>query len=189
MNPEIVVVGTSLGGLSALEILLGRLPKEFPLPIAVVQHRGVGSDETLTILLQVHCALPVLEPEDKEPIEGGRVYIAPPDYHLLVDRGSFALSTEAKVCYARPSIDVMFESAAESYRSGVIGVVLTGASRDGSMGLARIKERGGLAVVQDPKEAEAPAMPEAAIARVKADRVLPLPKIASFLNMCCHMEH
>jgi two-component system chemotaxis response regulator CheB len=188
MVPELVVVGTSLGGLSALEILLGGLPKAFPLPIAVVQHRGVESDETLALLLQVHCALPVLEPDDKDPIEGGRVYLAPPDYHLLVDRGSFSLSTEPKVCYARPAIDVLFESAAEAYRESVIGVVLTGASKDGSQGLARIKERGGLAVVQDPKGAESATMPEAAIARVKVDRVLTLPEIAPFLNLCCHMD-
>jgi two-component system, chemotaxis family, protein-glutamate methylesterase/glutaminase len=188
MSHELIVIGTSLGGLSALEILFGGLPSEFSLPIAVVQHRGVESDETLALLLQVHCALPVIEPDDKDPIEGGRVYLAPPDYHLLVDRGCFALSTEPKVCYARPSIDVLFESAANSYREGVIGVVLTGASRDGAQGLAKIKERGGLAVVQDPREAESPTMPEAAIARVKVDRVLPLPEIAPFLNLCCHME-
>lgn len=187
MKADLVVVGTSLGGLAALEILLGGLPREFPLPVAVVQHRGIDSDDTLTLLLQVHCQLTVMEPDDKEPIESGRVYIAPPGYHLLVDRGSFALSMDAKVCYARPSIDVLFESAAESYRERVIGVVLTGASKDGSEGLARIKERGGLAVVQDPKGAEAPTMPEAAIAKVKVDRVLPLPEIAPFLNLYCHM--
>ncbi|MCK6587987.1 MAG: chemotaxis protein CheB [Polyangiaceae bacterium] len=188
MKAEIVVVGTSLGGLAALEILLSGLPREFPLPIAIVQHRGVESDDTLILLLQVHSALPVLEPDDKDPIEGGRVYIAPAGYHLLVDRGSFALSTDGKVCYARPSIDVLFDSAAESYKSGVIGVVLTGASRDGSEGLARIKERGGFAVVQDPKGAEAPTMPEAAIARVKVDRILPLPEIAPLLNLMSHMS-
>lgn len=184
---DIVVVGTSLGGLAALEILLSGLPAEFPLPVAIVQHRGMDSDETLMLLLQVHCALPVSEPDDKDPIEPGRIYLAPPGYHLLVDRGSFALSMDAKVCYARPSIDVLFESAAEAYKERVIGVVLTGASRDGSEGLARIKERGGLAVVQDPKGAEAPTMPEAAIAKVKVDRILPLPEIAPFLDLYCHM--
>jgi two-component system chemotaxis response regulator CheB len=188
MRADLVVVGTSLGGLAALEILLSGLPREFPLPIAIVQHRGIESDDTLMLLLQVHCALAVLEPDDKDPIERGRVYLAPAGYHLLVDRGSFALSMDAKVCYARPSIDVLFESAAESYKERVIGVVLTGASRDGSEGLARIKERGGLAVVQDPKGAEAPTMPEAAIAKVKADRILPLPEIASYLNLLCHMS-
>ena len=178
---DIVVVGTSLGGLAALEILLSGLPAEFPLPVAIVQHRGMDSDETLMLLLQVHCALPVSEPDDKDPIEPGRIYLAPPGYHLLVDRGSFALSMDAKVCYARPSIDVLFESAAEAYKERVIGVVLTGASRDGSEGLARIKGRGGLAVVQDPKGAEAPTMPEAAIAKVKVDRILPLPQIGLHL--------
>lgn len=187
MALELVVVGTSLGGLSALEILLSGLPKEFPLPIAIVQHRLAQSDETLGLLLQVHCALPVGEPDDKEPIEPGRVYLAPPDYHLLVDRGSFALSTEGRVCYARPSIDVLFESAAIAYSERVIGVILTGASKDGSQGLARVKERGGMAVVQAPATAESATMPEAAIAATKVDRILPLPEIAGFLNLCCHM--
>jgi two-component system chemotaxis response regulator CheB len=187
MATELVVIGTSLGGLSALEILLRALPREFPLPIAVVQHRLADSDDTLSLVLQIHCALPVVEPDDKDPIEPGRVYIAPADYHLLVDRGSFSLSTEAKVCYARPSIDVLFESAAESYGEGVIGVILTGASRDGSYGLSKIKERGGVTVVQDPATAESPTMPEAAIAAAKVDRVLPLQDIAAFLNLCCHM--
>jgi two-component system, chemotaxis family, protein-glutamate methylesterase/glutaminase len=185
MRTELVVVGTSLGGLSALEILLGGLPAELPLAIAVVQHRGLDAQDTLALLLQLHCALPVGEPEDKEPIEKGRVYIAPADYHLLVDRGSFALSTEAKVCYARPSIDVLFESAADAYSDALLGVVLTGASRDGSRGLARIKERGGLAVVQSPATAESAVMPEAAIEATKVDHVLPLTEIAGYLIRRC----
>ena len=187
MGHELVVVGTSLGGLSALEILLSGLPEEFRLPIVVVQHRLAQSDDTLSLILQLHTKLRVGEPEDKEPIEPGRVYIAPPDYHLMVDRGMFALSTEPKVCHARPSIDVLFESAAHAYRKTVIGVVLTGASRDGAQGLAMIKERGGLTVVQSPSTAESATMPEAAIAATQVDRILPLVEIGPFLNLCSHM--
>ena len=112
----------------------------------------------------------------------GRVYLAPRDYHLLVERGHFALSTEAPVYFARPSIDVLFESAADAYGEGVVGVVLTGANGDGARGLARIKAAGGLAVVQEPATARAPEMPSAAIEAADVDRVLPLPEIAAFLN-------
>lgn len=188
MTAELVVIGTSMGGLSALEILCSGLPKDFPLAVAIVQHRHIDSDETLSLLLQVHCPLPVREAEDKEPIEGGRIYVAPADYHLLVDRGSFALSTEPKVCYARPSIDVLFETAADAYKEQLIGVILTGASKDGSQGLARVKERGGLTVVQSPATAESAVMPEAALAASQVDRVLPLVEIAAFLDLCCQMR-
>src|SRR5689334_18266578 len=118
---EIAVIGTSLGGLSALETLLPGLPADLPIAVAIVQHRLAQSDDTLVRLLTSRCALPVTEPEDKEPVLAGRVYVAPPDYHLLVDRGSFSLSTEARVRYARPSIDVLFDSAAHAYGPCVIG--------------------------------------------------------------------
>jgi two-component system chemotaxis response regulator CheB len=182
---RVVVIGTSLGGMRALETLLRGLMVDFPLPIAIVQHRGVDSDQQsqLTRLLQLHCALTVCEANDKEPMTGGRVYLAPPDYHLLVDEGRFALSVDERVCHARPSIDVLFESAADSYREGVLGVVLTGASADGVHGAACIKRRGGSVVAQDPRTAEAPTMPEAAIAAGVVDRVLPLAEIAPFLNL------
>jgi two-component system, chemotaxis family, protein-glutamate methylesterase/glutaminase len=181
MAAELVVVGTSLGGVSALEIVLSGLPDHFPLAIAVVQHRGADPNDILSLVLQMHSALPVVEPDDKEPIEAGRVYIAPADYHLLVDRGSFALSTEPKVCHARPSIDVLFESAADSYGSDLIGVILTGANADGSRGLSRVKQRGGFTIVQSPATAESAVMPEAAIAAVAVDRILPLPEISRLL--------
>ena len=185
MAVELVVVGTSLGGLSALEIVLGGLPDHFPLAIVVVQHRGIDPNDILSLVLQVHCALPVSEPDDKEPIEGGRIYVAPADYHLLVERGSFALSTEPKVSHARPSIDVLFESAADSYRRALIGVILTGANADGARGLARVKARGGLTVVQAPATAECAVMPEAAIAATAVDRILPLAEIPGFLVQRC----
>jgi len=185
MPVELVVIGTSLGGFSALEILLGNLPREFPVPIAVVQHRMADADSTLSLVLQVHSALPLSEPDDKDPIEPGHVYMAPPDYHLLVERGSFALSTEQRVCHARPSIDVLFESAAHAYGAGLVGVILTGANHDGARGLACIKQRGGFTIVESPTTAESPAMPKAAIAACRVDRILPLSEIAAFLGRHC----
>jgi len=181
-----VVIGTSLGGLRALQVLLTGLPKNFPLPVAIAQHRHKNSDETLSLFLQQHCALPVTEAEDKETILPGRVYLAPADYHLLVEGARFALSTEAPVCYARPSIDVLFESAADAYREKAIGAILTGASSDGSQGLLQIKRRGGLAVVQEPTTAEAKTMPSAAIAAVAVDWIVPLGEIAPLIVKLCN---
>ena len=132
--------------------------------------------------------MPVEEPEDKDPIIQGHIYIAPPDYHLLVEYGSFSLSTEEPVIFARPSIDVLFESAAESYGEKAIGVILTGANSDGSHGVAAIKTHGGLVIVQDPVTAEAPAMPESAIKATQIDRILPLSEISPFLVKICSPE-
>ena len=180
MQYEIVVVGTSLGGLKALQTLLAGLPKDFPLPVAIVQHRGKASGDGLAAFLQTASALQVREAEDKEPIVPGMVYLAPADYHLLVESGAFMLSTEAPVAFSRPSVDVLFESAADAYGAGVIGVVLTGANIDGARGAVAIKRRGGLVVVQDPATAEAVAMPEAARA-AGCDHILPLLDIPPFL--------
>jgi two-component system chemotaxis response regulator CheB len=132
--------------------------------------------------LQSHCALPVAEVNDKDRIIAGRVYLAPADYHLLVDVGHFALSTDARVCYARPSIDVLFESAADVYRDRVIGVILTGASSDGALGAARIKKLGGRVVAQDPATAESPVMPRAAINAGVVSEVLLLSDMALYLS-------
>jgi len=178
---KIVVIGASLGGLRALGTLLSGLPEDFPLPVAIVQHRSSDLDNTLTPILQRHSALTVIEAEDKELIRAGQVYLSPANYHLMVEEGNFALSTDAAIAYARPSIDVLFESAADTYEEGVIGVLLTGANADGAQGLARIKERGGLSVVQEPSTAESSIMPKAAIAASVIDRVLPLSEIAPFL--------
>lgn len=192
---KIVVVGTSLGGLNALQVLLSGLPQSFPLPIAIVQHRHKDSDDTLSIFLQQYCALPLSEVEDKEAIAPGRVYLAPADYHLLVEGDHLTLSTEAPVCHARPSINVLFESAADTYGEEVIGVILTGASNDGSQGLLQIKACGGLAVVQEPTTAQCAIMPKAAIdalqqrypnAAVAVNWILPLGDIAPLLVKICH---
>jgi two-component system, chemotaxis family, protein-glutamate methylesterase/glutaminase len=177
----VVVVGTSLGGLCALKVLLAALPRGFPLPTAIVQHREPAADDGLAQLLGSQAALPVSEPYDKERLEPGHVYLAPANYHLLVEPGRLALSTEAPVNHARPSVDVLFESAAEAYGSGVVAVVLTGANNDGAKGCARIKERGGVVIVQDPTSAESGSMPAAAMAASRVDKVLPLPELAVFL--------
>jgi two-component system chemotaxis response regulator CheB len=182
MRPEVITVGTSLGGLHALLTLLRHLPADLPVPILVVQHRGTQSESGLVEMLQEHTALRVLEAEDKAALAAGTVYLAAPDYHLLVEEpGAIALSTEAPVRSARPSIDVLFESAADAYGAGVLGVLLTGASADGASGLARIKAAGGRAIVQDPATAECAAMPAAGIAATPVDYILPLESIGEYL--------
>ena len=183
---QLIAVGASWGGLHAVSRLLETLPAELDLPIAVAQHRGPEARQTdLASLLQTAALRPVREVTDKDPIEPGIVYLAPPDYHLLVEGGHFALSTDARVNYARPSVDVLFESAADAFGQAAIGIVLTGANEDGAAGLARIKEAGGVAIVQDPRTAERSRMPEAAIAATKADVVLPLDEIGPFLRGLC----
>lgn len=185
----LVVVGTSLGGLAALEQLLAGLPSRFPWPVVIVQHRSRYSESTLADLLQRHTALRVREPVDKEELQPGHAYLAPADYHLLIDGRHLALSTEAPVLYARPSIDVLFESAAESFGAAVVGVALTSASADGARGAARIKARGGRLVVQAPETAECPVLPRAVLAATPVDHVLPLEAIAPFLVSLCHGDY
>jgi len=178
---DLVVMGTSTGGLHALTRLLSALPADFPLPIAIVQHRSRDSDERLAALLSGASPIPVFEAEDKEPLRGPGVYLSPPDYHLLIEADWVALSTEEPVAYSRPSIDALFESAAYSHGSGVIGVLLTGANQDGTRGLQRIKEHGGYVIVQNPDSAESAFMPKHAVKNLLPDRVLNLEQIPSEL--------
>ena len=186
MKPfQFVAVGTSLGGFNALTTMLSALPKDFSLPIAVVQHRSNEDSDSLASLLEKRSPLPVVEIDDKESIENGQIYVCPSNYHVLVEEGRFALSTDAPVLHARPSIDVLFESAADSFGENVVGILLTGMSKDGSAGLKRIKERGGFAIVQDPAAAEGRVMPKAAIDAVLVDKILPLEEIAPFLTTLC----
>jgi two-component system chemotaxis response regulator CheB len=185
MTARLIVMGTSLGGLSALRTVLGNLPGDFAVPIAIVQHRHKESDNNLSCFLQQYVSLPIREVEDKDKTQPKQIYLAPADYHLLVESGHFSLSTDDPVSYARPSIDVLFESAAEVYGSDLIGVLMTGANQDGAKGLAQIKARGGLVIVQDPKTAESPIMPEAAIASVQVNWILPLEQIAPCLLRLC----
>lgn len=177
----IVVVGTSWGGLAALRTLAAGLPVNYEIPTAIVQHRHRQSDELLARFLQEHTRLRVREVEDKQPIEPGALFVAPANYHMLVEYGHFALSIDAPVRYSRPSIDLALMSAADAYRHRCVGVVLTGGSDDGAMGLRRVADRGGMPVVQDPATAEAKAMPTAALRAVPTARVFPLERIAPFL--------
>ena len=182
MAYAIVVVGTSWGGLSAVRELIKALPRAFTLPLVVVQHRHPESDHLLSTLLQDTTPLPVSEVEDKSPIAPGGVYLAPADYHLLVEDGHFSLSMDEPVQYSRPSIDVAFASVADAYGRRAVGVVLTGANADGARGLRRIVDRGGLGFVQTPATAESPAMPAAAMQAVPEARVMTIAEIGAALG-------
>jgi two-component system chemotaxis response regulator CheB len=177
---RMVAVGASAGGLAALRTLMHGLPPEFELPVVVVQHRSRDSQH-LCELLQECTPLNVNEVNDKEEVRDGCVYVAPPDYHLLVDGGSFALTVDEPVRFSRPSIDVTFLSVAAAYGPDAIGVVLTGANADGAAGLRRIREAGGAAVVQDPGTAEVHVMPRAALRAVPDACVLPVERIGPYL--------
>ncbi len=186
MSYEVIAVGASWGGLQAVGTLLEGIPHELDQAIVIAQHRSPeASRGVLESLLQRHIGRPVCEPGDKQAIEPCRVYVAPADYHLLVEDGHFALSVEARVQFARPSIDVLFESVAEVYRDRAIGIVLTGANEDGAAGLAAIKRNGGVSLVQDPETAARRSMPDAAIAGSVADAILPLEQIGPFLHGLC----
>jgi two-component system, chemotaxis family, protein-glutamate methylesterase/glutaminase len=171
---EIVVIGASWGGLEALTRIVGGLPVNFGAPLVIVQHRGRASEPLLAELLQDETRLRVTEPDDKEPLRPGHIYVAPADYHLLVDDDHLSLEVDAPVRYSRPSIDVTFMSASETFGRRVVGVVLTGANADGSRGLRSIVDRGGVGLVQDPSSAEMPIMPRAAVAAVPEAQVLEL---------------
>jgi two-component system chemotaxis response regulator CheB len=187
MTYGIVVVGASWGGLHAVSDLLAVIPPEVDLPLVLAQHRAADSErDSLEALLQRHTRRPVREAGDKDAIRPGHVYVAPPDYHLLVDaEGTFALSVDERVQYARPSVDVLFESAADAYGERTIGIVLTGANADGAAGLLAIQDVGGVTIVQDPETAEARQMPDAAIRATAADAVLPVDEMGKFLKGLC----
>lgn len=177
----VVAVGCSWGGLDALSTLLEGLPADLPAAIVIVQHR-MHRPSDLGSLLGKHTSWTVCEAEDKEGLSPGRVYLAPPGYHLLVDGDRFALSTEGPVRNSRPSVDVFFESVAEAYGPRVIGVVLTGANDDGAVGLSEIVRNGGTAIVQDPATAERAVMPEAALATGVDALVVPMPELSGTLT-------
>jgi two-component system, chemotaxis family, protein-glutamate methylesterase/glutaminase len=183
LAPEAIVIGASAGALEVLSNLLPALPSDYRLPILIVVHLPPDKTNLFAELLRARCAIRVREAEDKEPIEPGVVYFAPPDYHLLVEEDKrLSLSDDEPVLFSRPSIDVLFESAADAYGGGLIGVVLTGANSDGANGLKAVVEAGGVAVVQSPGSAYAVAMPEAAIATCPDARVLPVNEIAAYLR-------
>lgn len=166
-------MGSSAGGLAVLGQILSVLPPDFPVPLIAVQHLHPRQGAFYLQYLNERTALRVKEADEKEDILGGYVYFAPPNYHLLIEEDeTFSLSSDEKVNFSRPSIDVLFESAADAYGSGLAGVILTGANNDGASGLNRIKKKGGLALVQEPESAESPYMPRAALELVEADYIL-----------------
>jgi two-component system, chemotaxis family, protein-glutamate methylesterase/glutaminase len=180
---EAVVMGASAGAVQALSHVLPALPDRFPVAILVVVHVPPDRDNALVALLQSKCRLEVREAEDKAPIEGGVVYFAPADYHLLVEADrTLALSSDTPVLHSRPSIDVLFESAADAYGPALAAVVLTGANEDGALGLRAVARAGGVALVEDPAGAYAPAMPRAALAACADARSLSLDAIAAYLT-------
>jgi two-component system chemotaxis response regulator CheB len=178
---SVVVIGASWGGLAAVGEIVEGLPSDFAIPIVVVQHRSRHGDNLLAALLQDKTSLRVVDVEDKEPLLPNGVYVAPANYHLLVERGHLSLTTDPVERFSRPSIDVTFLSAADTYPRSTIGVVLTGANDDGARGLRHIVDRGGRAVVQDPATAESPVMPQAAKSAVPEADVVPLEGIAEHL--------
>ena len=180
MGYELVVVGVSAGGLQALCTIASALTADFAMAMVIVQHRSKDS-YALCDVLQECSAMPMHEIIDKEPISPGQLYLAPPDYHVLVERGYFSLSVDDPIRHSRPSIDLMFETAADAYGRDVIGVVLTGANHDGARGLRQIVDRGGAAIVQDPATAEVAVMPRAAYAMVPEAHVVPVEEIAPLI--------
>jgi two-component system, chemotaxis family, protein-glutamate methylesterase/glutaminase len=184
-EPSVVAMGASTGGLQAFQTILSGLPEGFTATVLLVQHRIAEPDSRLVSLLQKHCLLPVMEPDDKEPIRAGHVYLAPAAYHMLVDGDSVALSTDPPVWFARPSIDVLFEAVADAYGPRAIAVALTGANSDGARGAVAIQNAGGRVLVEDPSSAVSPELPRAALGHLKPDAVLPLAEIAPALLRWC----
>ncbi len=182
MLPKVVVMGTSAGGFDVLKVVLTSLPKDFSVPIVIVQHMGAECDDYMAIRLNELSNLHVKQAEDKEKILSGIAYIAPGNYHLLIeDDGTLSLSSDERIRYCRPSIDVLFESAADAYAEGVIAVVMTGANDDGSHGAAQIKQYDGIVIVQDPATASSPCMPSSAIKATTVDYVAEAEKIPPIL--------
>jgi two-component system chemotaxis response regulator CheB len=184
--PRMIVMGCSAGGLAALHDLLGGLKKPLPVPVVVVCHSGSEDMQLFCELLQNRSGLTVQEAEERALPQPGVVHIAPSGYHLLIERdGRFALSVDSRVAFSRPSIDVLFESAAGVWREHLLAVLLTGANSDGAEGSAKVRHHGGTLVVQDPRTAHSPEMPEAALALAGADHCVALVEIPSLLEKLC----
>jgi two-component system, chemotaxis family, protein-glutamate methylesterase/glutaminase len=181
MRVELVIIGASWGGLHAVGEVLSGLPRDFPAPVLVVQHRAEDADNILAGLLDRRGPLSVLDADDKAALKPGCILVAPPGYHVMVERGHVELSTEAQVHFSRPSIDVALETAARAYGEALIGVVLTGANDDGAHGLTEVRRHGGMAIVQNPEHAQRAAMPAAAIAAADPQVVSELEDIAPLL--------
>lgn len=189
MSHRLVVIGASLGGVRALRIALGPLSPRIPVPVLFVQHRRGGFEDRLPALLEEHIALPIREVESHQDLVPGNLFIAPPDYHVLLDGNRVELSMEEPVHHARPSLDVTFESAAEAYGSGLLAILLTSATEDGADGLALARQAGALTIVQDPETAESDVAPRAALDRDGEHRVLRPDEMAKVIEAWARSGH
>jgi two-component system chemotaxis response regulator CheB len=183
MLSNAVVIGASAGALDALNQVISQLPSNFTLPVFIVVHVPSDKPSLLPELLQTRTALLVKEAEDKEEIQGGTIYLAPPDYHLLIEEnGHLSLSSDEPVLYSRPSIDVLFETAADAYRAGLTAIILTGANEDGAAGMKAVIAQGGVALVQHPHQAYASAMPQAVLERCPEAQAMSLTELSEWLS-------
>jgi len=182
MGYEAIVIGVSSGGMNVMKIMFSLLPKDFNTSIIIVQHISPRSDNQWIKLLNEKSKLHIKEADEKEKIENGNVYIAPPNYHLLIEKDkTFSLTIDERVNFARPSIDVLFESAADAYKNKLIGIILTGSNNDGTNGIKRIQECGGLTIIQNPETAESDYMPKSAIVAIQPDYILSIEEIIKLL--------
>lgn len=187
IKEKAIVIGASAGALEALGAVLSPLPADYELPIIIVVHIPPDKKSVMAEVLQTKCSMTVKEAEDKEPLSSGTVYISPPDYHLLVEKeGILSLSVEDPVLYSRPSINVLFETAADAFGEQLIGIILTGANHDGADGITRVCGEGGKAIVLDPAKAFVSTMPEAALRACPAAEKMSLEEISSYLKKVCH---
>jgi two-component system chemotaxis response regulator CheB len=182
MKYEAIVIGTSAGGLLVLTTLLEALPADFSIPLIVVQHRSKDERNLLEEVLSRKCKIAIKQADEKEKIEKGSVYFAPPDYHLLIEKDhTFSLNFDTKVNYSRPAIDILFETAAYVFKEKLLAMILTGANADGAVGIKTIKKQGGTTIAQKPATAQFPAMPQAAIDTGCIDKILEINEIKDLL--------
>ncbi len=186
--PKVIAIGASLGGLEALQILLPMISADLDVTVLLAQHRHADSTQGLVSFLDKNSGFTAIDPEDKTPIQERHLYVAPADYHMLVEDGQIALSVDPPVQFSRPSVDVLFESVADAYGPAAVGVILTGLNEDGAAGLRRIHDAEGLGIVQQPETATSSEMPRAAIAAGGADLVMPLEEIGPYLSALCRSE-
>lgn len=189
MRFDAIVIGTSAGGIEALKVVLSKIRKPLEVPIVIVQHLSPRHESYLPAILSHETGHRVKEIDEKEMLLKGWIYIAPPNYHAIIEKnGSISLTVEKRVSYARPSIDVLFESAADAYREKLIGVILTGANHDGALGIKCIRDHGGYTVVQSPSNAYAAEMPRSAMEWIEPDAILDLKDIGAHIDMLIHEE-
>lgn len=182
MKYDAIVIGLSAGGLYVLTKILKELPGDFPVPVIIVQHRSKEEKTLLEEVVQAKCRIRIKQADEKEKLAGGIVYFAPADYHLLIEKDrSFSLSYDVPVNYSRPSIDVLFETAAEVFTGRLLGIILTGANNDGAQGIRAICNNGGTTIAQDPQTAEFPEMPRAAINTGCVQYIMHLDEIGEFI--------